>query len=207
MYVALSEFTTGPRTFTIPNGSINGDQLFLFNNSNFLLTNTMGLSSTGFFYGSGLNGFATFPLNPGQGALLQWSAASGNWYVPFYSAAYLQSANIQPPLQATSAIGVSIGANYSGTISVSFTAPSNGWVTAIASLNLSGNPAANIHSIVSVDATNVGGDNNQNPQSYPCTPVFVGAGASVTVVMQVTTTTSPATLGTYRLLVFFSATA
>jgi hypothetical protein len=106
---------------------------------------------------------------------------------------------------ARSTQGIAFGGSYSGTQTVSFTAPADGYVQAIGLLNLSSVGSNSVTGTLSINGTVVGSDASVLPQSHTGRQT-VTRGATVTVTMAVTTGTSPGINGTYMVAAQFVAT-
>ena len=100
------------------------------------------------------------------------------------------------PQVATSAQGVILGASYSGSESVTFTAPVAGYVYAWGTLNLNVVAGATVLCNLVVNGTTVQYDSTELSQSHQAV-VAVTAGESVTVALQVSTGANPSVSATY----------
>jgi len=108
------------------------------------------------------------------------------------------------PMSTYSGQGVSIGANYDQTLTLSFTAPVAGYVKAWAYINVYGVAAAAIETILAANGTTLGTDTTVISQSH-LGQASVASGAAVSVTYNVTSTsTSPNIDATYGLMVEFT---
>lgn len=106
------------------------------------------------------------------------------------------------PMSVTSTPGVTIGASFNQTRSFTFSAPCKGTVFATGCLNVSdfstnAIASANITATLSINGTGVGADTTPTPQFHQGV-LAVASGATVTVAINVVTTTMPtAAKGTF----------
>jgi len=108
------------------------------------------------------------------------------------------------PLSVYSAQGVTIGASYNETLTLSVLAPVTGYVKAWAYINLAAVAAANIETILTINGSVVSEDTTLLPQSH-FGQVSVASGAQISVTYNVnTTSTSPNVTATYGLMVEFT---
>lgn len=107
------------------------------------------------------------------------------------------------PASARSAQGITLGASYHGTCTVSFTAPVAGYVVAVAGLNINtATPTAAITGSLTINGTSVGGDSTLGGISE-VGQLAVASGAAVTVTFTVTTTTNPSVQADYFVTAMF----
>ena len=111
-------------------------------------------------------------------------------------AGWVQHLGRVAPQVATSAQGVILGASYSGSESVTFTAPVAGYVYAWGTLNLNVVAGATVLCNLVVNGTTVQYDSTELSQSHQAV-VAVTAGESVTVALQVSTGANPSVSATY----------
>ena len=103
---------------------------------------------------------------------------------------------------AKSATGVYPGAGYNASASVSFVAPSNGLVVAIAKNNFGGLASALVSGALTLTNASPDADNSLSSQIF-MTAGTVTSGTTVTGTMTVTTTSDPVMHMTYGVTLFF----
>jgi len=140
----------------------------------------------------------------GSSLVLQWNASSSAWYPPTAS---FSTAQVSPK-RASSAQGISISANYSATLSVSFTIPpgNGGWVMARAKINLNTTSASGINTSLVINGQGGNASSSDSTLLSQSHGAFlaVSAGASVTTTYSVTATSvSPNVSATYDVEMFF----
>jgi hypothetical protein len=179
-------------TQTLPAASTATGQSF-----GFYATSAFTLASAGgYIYGDGIS--TTAPaLAAGQFICVQSDGAS--WRI--FSASPGLGRSV-PPAVSRSAQGILICASYSGSQTVSFTAPCAGYVYATASLNLAAVASAGIACSLIINGLTVASDNTLLAQSH-IGVVAIAAGAAVTASVQVTATTSSGITATYMVGAIF----
>ena len=151
---------------------------------------------------SGWVGLWVITVNYGMTSVTN-SAISVYPGAPFIGAARVPQISMRlPPVSSRSSTGVSLGASYSGSQTVTFTAPCAGYAYANANLNLSTTASAGITATLYINGTSVAHDTTTLSQSQ-LGVAAVTAGSTVTVTFQVTTTTNPAVAATYMVGAIF----
>lgn len=121
------------------------------------------------------------------------------------NARYVPRSSLIAPAVARSTQGVSLTAGYSGTVTVSFTAPVAGYVHATGALNLGGTSASLVGADLKINGTLYSNDSTTTSQSHVWVqPVL--AGATVTVTLTVSAASATSTTATYSVAALFIPT-
>ncbi len=189
----------GPWTFTLPAGATMraGSTLCILNQSSAPLT----IATQGADIVCALGNVQPVTMQMGDTLVLINRAGSTEWDIAggTVAAQFVQSPRLAPQV-VTSGQGIAIGANYSVTLSATFTAPSAGTVLAFSGFNpvpTSTTLAANVVNNLEINGTALQADSIPFSQSHH-TALAVAAGTAVSVTLTVTTSTSPNCNATYH---------
>lgn len=153
--ITLAAAAPSPATFSIPNGLIPGNKLYLFNVSGQVLTIAQAGGATGLFDGCGLFNATSFNINPSGAAIIEWSGA--NWFVPYYSGYFSNRIQLQANLNVY--VNGSVGSDSNNGLSAGnpFATMQHAWNYLLNNYDLNGFSAAIIQSGTNTDTLNANG--------------------------------------------------
>ncbi|WP_298214336.1 hypothetical protein [Acidocella sp.] len=210
----FTDAATGPITITVGPGAFAGQRVIIYGRTNYAITVASTVSSgSPYFYLPDGSSVYSIALPTGIVSRLELVFDGNNWrgstegrkvVSNAYSSNQAVALGQFPiPVQTASGQGTSIGANFNGTISVSFTAPCDGTVVAFGKVNTDTTAASPITGNLLINGNVKSTDSTLASQSHLAV-LPVTNGTSVTAAFNLTSgSTSPAITATTEVMALF----